>query len=621
MISIQDGRQELFQWDTGRKLTVPKDCSQVHYSNRPFGAAITVEAYNGVADIPDELLQSGNDLYCWAFVGTAEDGYTKIEKKIKVQKKSKPHDYVYTPTQQMTLGEVVERVNKVEKQSQDVIDRIESGELRGEQGPPGPQGPKGEGASSWKDLTDKPFYETVQNLGDTITWDGTPTEDVVNLPTEEVDFDIELFRISENTPTIEELQTGRLTALQGDVDVDFNVSELMCVEAIPGITLVASDGTPLLVVVKHDNFSYEQEGIAFSVEKSGVYSVCIYSSNLGVLAFVSSLTIPNYNFTKTEIKKLDPKFLPDGGVGYSYKTSVKDTLTWNGEPSDTVVGVFTAAMHHVSDNVPSIEEMQNCSVVINGIVDGEPVTQQFVPGADDVISLSDKAFMLVFEGELPVLGVTTEDNCIVEFGSFIVSFPKKGIYFLSAGADAFSGIDQMQLSSLTIEGYTFTKEVTRKIDEKYLPGILPEVVLTTPIDYAFTSFTDAENAAITAVASMNMPAIFKGTLWGMPLSVILNNANGFGMVGTVFGMIVVLRKDEDGKWYPYSDDYYEDIDRLRSEVIDVSIRVEESESNIAELQKNPVVPKATASDNGKFLQVVDGKYALVELQDVSEEGL
>lgn len=34
-----------------------------------------------------------------------------------------------------------------------------------------------------------------------------------------------------------------------------------------------------------------------------------------------------------------------------------------------------------------------------------------------------------------------------------------------------------------------------------------------------------------------------------------------------------------------------------------------------------IVPRPTASDNGKFLQVVDGKYALVTLRDVSKEGM
>ena len=36
---------------------------------------------------------------------------------------------------------------------------------------------------------------------------------------------------------------------------------------------------------------------------------------------------------------------------------------------------------------------------------------------------------------------------------------------------------------------------------------------------------------------------------------------------------------------------------------------------------NGMLPPVTESDNGKFVQVVDGAYALVSLQDVSKEGM
>ena len=504
-------------------------------------------------------------------------------------------------------------------------------------GIPFTKGEKGDpGTTTWIDLEDKPFYETVQNLGDTITWDGSPTEDVVSFPVGDDANIIQLFRISENTPTIEELQTGQVTIKNGNYSQDFNLSDVSMLDILQGLTVVMmniEDGLPFMFVLRNDNFHYKENGLAIDVEKRGVYAVYLEAdADTGYAAqFVSSLTIPNYNFTKTDIKKLDPKFLPDGGVGYSYETSVKDTLTWNGEPSDTVVGVFTAAMHHVSDSVPSIEEMQNCTVVINGIVDGEPVTQQIVPGANDVIPLSDKAFMLVFDGEIPVLGVTTENNCIVEFGSFIVSFPKKGIYFLSAGAGAFPGIDQMYLSSLTIEGYTFTKEVTRKIDEKYLPGILPEVVLTTPLGSDFEGFTEAENAALTKAAATNMPVLIKVNFQSASVSVTTANIMGMYLSGFAEGVLFGFRKSDDGNWYPYMEGIEEvlegyfvplwQLSELENRVVGIENTANQNKSDIESLKKSGALPPATASDNGKFLQVVDGAYALVALQDVSKEGM
>lgn len=106
MLTLNDGRSELWQWDTGRKLTVDTECSQVHFSNKVFGRSIDVDIVDGVAIIPDILLQTDKDLTAWAFVGTSENGYTKISKVFKVNKRNKPADYVFTPTEQKTLEEI-----------------------------------------------------------------------------------------------------------------------------------------------------------------------------------------------------------------------------------------------------------------------------------------------------------------------------------------------------------------------------------------------------------------------------------------------------------------------------------------------------------------------------------
>lgn len=118
MLTLNDGRTELWQWDTGRKLTVDAECSQVHFSNKVFGRSIDVDVADGVAIIPDILLQTDRELTAWAFVGTPENGYTKISKVFKVNKRNKPADYVFTPTEQTTLGELIERLDKIEE-SQD----------------------------------------------------------------------------------------------------------------------------------------------------------------------------------------------------------------------------------------------------------------------------------------------------------------------------------------------------------------------------------------------------------------------------------------------------------------------------------------------------------------------
>ena len=114
MLTLNDGRSELWQWDTGRTLTVDTDCSQVHFSNKVFGRSIDVNVADGVAIIPDVLLQTDKDLNVWAFSGTAENGYTKISKTLKINRRNKPADYVFTPPDQTSLEEIKERVSYLE---------------------------------------------------------------------------------------------------------------------------------------------------------------------------------------------------------------------------------------------------------------------------------------------------------------------------------------------------------------------------------------------------------------------------------------------------------------------------------------------------------------------------
>ena len=114
MLELNDGRSELWQWDTGRTLIVDADCSQVHFSNKVFGRSIDVDASYGVAIIPDILLQTDKDLIVWAFVGTAENGYTKISKTFKVNRRNKPADYVFTPPDQTTLEQIQEKIDYLE---------------------------------------------------------------------------------------------------------------------------------------------------------------------------------------------------------------------------------------------------------------------------------------------------------------------------------------------------------------------------------------------------------------------------------------------------------------------------------------------------------------------------
>lgn len=128
MITLNDGRSELWQWDTGRTLAVDADCSQLHFSNKVFGRSIDVDVTDGVAIIPDVLLQSDKELNVWAFVGTAENGYTKISKTFKVNRRNKPADYVFTPQEQIQLKDATAILEEAKDVANKAIDSAEQAE-------------------------------------------------------------------------------------------------------------------------------------------------------------------------------------------------------------------------------------------------------------------------------------------------------------------------------------------------------------------------------------------------------------------------------------------------------------------------------------------------------------
>ena len=112
-IIIADGREELWQWDTGRrvKITDGNGVKQVHYQNRFLCRSMDVDVEDdGTAIIPDELLQDYHTLTAYAYVTDDAGGYTNVQRDFAVYKRAKPSGYVYTPTDQMTLQTIQRQI-------------------------------------------------------------------------------------------------------------------------------------------------------------------------------------------------------------------------------------------------------------------------------------------------------------------------------------------------------------------------------------------------------------------------------------------------------------------------------------------------------------------------------
>ena len=85
---------DLYQWDYGQRLMICgvqlPEAYVVHYSVADNGEAVSVEGDATGANIPDELLEAGENINGWVFVQDGETGTTEYRFRLIVHKKAKP---------------------------------------------------------------------------------------------------------------------------------------------------------------------------------------------------------------------------------------------------------------------------------------------------------------------------------------------------------------------------------------------------------------------------------------------------------------------------------------------------------------------------------------------------
>ena len=124
-ITLDDGRTELWQWDTGRKIVVDdKSVSEVHYSKYSSTQAITREVINGKAEIPNFLLQDTHAVTAYAYSGSIENGYTMAEKTFNVVKKPKPANYVETEEDKAILAKLKAEIGNLSELQTEAKDNL-----------------------------------------------------------------------------------------------------------------------------------------------------------------------------------------------------------------------------------------------------------------------------------------------------------------------------------------------------------------------------------------------------------------------------------------------------------------------------------------------------------------
>ena len=110
MFTLQDGREHLYQWDLDRYIVVNDDkICEVHFCNRTSDCSLVVEVKDGLAAIPNILLQDARPIRAYAY---CDDKYTLTESQFTVKSRTRPSDYVYEETEVVRVDVLLDKAEE-----------------------------------------------------------------------------------------------------------------------------------------------------------------------------------------------------------------------------------------------------------------------------------------------------------------------------------------------------------------------------------------------------------------------------------------------------------------------------------------------------------------------------
>lgn len=107
-VELSNGLDHFFQWDKGQKVKIPDDAPTVHFK---WGSdAVSFDAVDGWVEIPPELTQKAGYILLWTY----REDHTLDAARIPVERRPKPADYIYTPTEVKTWESLDARIKALE---------------------------------------------------------------------------------------------------------------------------------------------------------------------------------------------------------------------------------------------------------------------------------------------------------------------------------------------------------------------------------------------------------------------------------------------------------------------------------------------------------------------------
>ena len=115
---IKDGRSYFYQWDINREIIVEdSNITEVHFCNRADNCSLVVEVKDGIANVPNIILQNSFDVRVFGFDGQM----TLYDEVFKVKARTRPADYVYTETELVRYEDLNKRMNALEENLESTV--------------------------------------------------------------------------------------------------------------------------------------------------------------------------------------------------------------------------------------------------------------------------------------------------------------------------------------------------------------------------------------------------------------------------------------------------------------------------------------------------------------------
>lgn len=128
MFTLKKDIPQLYQWDSNVKLIVEDDrINQVQFSQRFSRTASCVKVENGECFIPNEFLQSYYDIFAYACIVDNDGQVCEFSEMFTVFARPKPDNYIYTPTEIITIKRIEDELNKkFEALAKEIEDNMET---------------------------------------------------------------------------------------------------------------------------------------------------------------------------------------------------------------------------------------------------------------------------------------------------------------------------------------------------------------------------------------------------------------------------------------------------------------------------------------------------------------